>query len=95
MAAKNTIGASLKQRVGAEGIDTRQQLDFRRSRHCAKEQGYLYSRPVAAKEFATKSRHTKASLANRNGRGGLRRDRDWRMNLVIEGPAIVSYPCQT
>ncbi len=46
------IGASLKQRVVAEGIETQQQVDFLQSRHCGEGQGYFYGRPVAAEEFA-------------------------------------------
>ena len=47
------MGKSLKQRVVAEGIETRQQLAFLQSHHCAEGQGYYFSRPVAAEEFAT------------------------------------------
>jgi diguanylate cyclase (GGDEF)-like protein len=46
------MGASLKQRVVAEGIETRKQLDFLQSRDCAAGQGYYFSRPVAADAFA-------------------------------------------
>ncbi|MGZ8274647.1 MAG: putative bifunctional diguanylate cyclase/phosphodiesterase [Burkholderiaceae bacterium] len=47
------IGMSLKHRVVAEGIETSQQLAFLQSRRCAEGQGFLFSRPVAAEEFAT------------------------------------------
>ena len=47
------MGASLKQRVVAEGIETRKQLAFLQSHHCAAGQGYYFGRPVAAEEFAT------------------------------------------
>ncbi|HEY5522987.1 MAG TPA: bifunctional diguanylate cyclase/phosphodiesterase, partial [Desulfuromonadaceae bacterium] len=47
------MGISLKQRVVAEGIETQQQLAFLHSHHCAEGQGYFFSRPVAADEFAT------------------------------------------
>jgi len=46
------MGTSLKQRVVAEGIETRQQLAFLQSHHCAEGQGYYFSRPVPAVEFA-------------------------------------------
>jgi len=46
------MGASLKQRVVAEGIETRKQLAFLQSHHCAAGQGYYFGRPVAAEEFA-------------------------------------------
>jgi diguanylate cyclase (GGDEF)-like protein len=47
------MGTSLKQRVVAEGIETREQLAFLQSRHCTEGQGYYFSRPVAAEECAT------------------------------------------
>ena len=46
------MGTSLKQRVVAEGIETQQQLAFLQSHHCAEGQGYFFSRPVPAVEFA-------------------------------------------
>ena len=46
------MGTSLKQRVVAEGIETRHQLAFLQSHHCAEGQGYYFSRPVPAIEFA-------------------------------------------
>ncbi|MFO7559504.1 MAG: EAL domain-containing protein [Desulfobacterales bacterium] len=52
----NTIiamGMSLKQRVVAEGIETRKQLAFLQAHRCAEGQGYYFGRPVAAEEFAT------------------------------------------
>ena len=46
------MGKNLKQRVIAEGIETQEQLAFLQSRHCAEGQGYLFSRPLPASEFA-------------------------------------------
>jgi EAL domain-containing protein (putative c-di-GMP-specific phosphodiesterase class I) len=46
------MGKSLKMLVVAEGIETWEQLDFLQSRECAEGQGYYYSRPVPAEEFA-------------------------------------------
>jgi len=46
------IGTSLKQRVVAEGIETKQQLDFLQSHHCDEGQGYYFGRPVTAEKFA-------------------------------------------
>jgi diguanylate cyclase (GGDEF)-like protein len=45
------MGASLKQRVVAEGIETAEQLAFLQSRQCAEGQGYFFSPPVAAEAF--------------------------------------------
>jgi diguanylate cyclase (GGDEF)-like protein len=47
------IGASLKQRVVAEGIETPQQLAFLQAQQCAEGQGFFFSRPVTAEAFAT------------------------------------------
>ena len=40
----------LKLRCIAEGVETRQQLDFLRANHCEAFQGFLFSRPVTALE---------------------------------------------
>jgi diguanylate cyclase (GGDEF)-like protein/PAS domain S-box-containing protein len=47
-----TMGLSLNLRVVAEGIETRRQLEFLTDHHCPEGQGYYFSRPVAADEFA-------------------------------------------
>ena len=46
------MGMSLKQRVVAEGIETREQLAFLQSHHCAEGQGFYFSQPVVAEKFA-------------------------------------------
>ena len=46
------MGNSLKQRVIAEGIEDSGQLDFLRTHHCSEGQGFLFSRPVSAHDFA-------------------------------------------
>ncbi len=46
------MGTSLKKRVVAEGIETKQQLAFLQSRNCTEGQGFYFSRPLAADEFA-------------------------------------------
>lgn len=47
------MGVNFKQRVVAEGIETRQQLGFLQSKHCAEGQGYYFGQPLCAEEFAT------------------------------------------
>lgn len=47
------LGKNLKLRVVAEGVETSQQLTFLQSHQCAEGQGFYFSRPVAAEEFAT------------------------------------------
>jgi diguanylate cyclase (GGDEF)-like protein/PAS domain S-box-containing protein len=46
------MGKNLKQRVIAEGIETQEQLAFLQAQHCAEGQGYLFSPPLAAAQFA-------------------------------------------
>jgi diguanylate cyclase (GGDEF)-like protein/PAS domain S-box-containing protein len=46
------MGKNLKLRVIAEGIETRQQLTFLQTRHCAEGQGYIFGHPMAAAQFA-------------------------------------------
>ena len=42
------IGNSLRQRVIAEGVETREQLNFLQRNQCGEGQGYYFSRPVVA-----------------------------------------------
>ena len=46
------MGRSLMQRVIAEGVETREQLAFLKIRGCDEGQGYYFSRPVIAEQFA-------------------------------------------
>ncbi len=46
------MGMSLKKRVVAEGIETKQQLTFLQSRHCFEGQGFYFKRPLPADAFA-------------------------------------------
>jgi EAL domain-containing protein (putative c-di-GMP-specific phosphodiesterase class I) len=45
------MGASLKQRIVAEGIETIGQLEILQSCSCAEGQGFFYSPPVDPKDF--------------------------------------------
>ena len=47
-----SMGKSLKQRVIAEGVETGEQLAFLRRQHCGEGQGFHFSRPVSADDFA-------------------------------------------
>jgi diguanylate cyclase (GGDEF)-like protein len=47
VSAMINIGRSLKQRVIAEGVETRAQVDFLQRHGCGEGQGYYFSRPVA------------------------------------------------
>jgi EAL domain-containing protein (putative c-di-GMP-specific phosphodiesterase class I) len=46
------MGHSLNLRVVAEGVETEEQLDYLRRHRCDEIQGYYFSRPVPAAEFA-------------------------------------------
>jgi diguanylate cyclase (GGDEF)-like protein/PAS domain S-box-containing protein len=52
IAAVIDMGNSLKHRVIAEGVETLEQLAFLQAHGCEEGQGYYFSRPVAALQFA-------------------------------------------
>jgi diguanylate cyclase (GGDEF)-like protein/PAS domain S-box-containing protein len=47
-----SMGKSLKHRVIAEGVETHDQLAFLQAEGCGEGQGFLFSRPVVAPQFA-------------------------------------------
>ena len=47
-----SMGKSLKKRVIAEGIETKEQLESLRAWGCEEGQGYFFNRPMVADEFA-------------------------------------------
>jgi diguanylate cyclase (GGDEF)-like protein/PAS domain S-box-containing protein len=47
------MARSLNLRVIAEGVETLEELEFLRARHCDEVQGYYFSRPVPPEQFAT------------------------------------------
>lgn len=52
VSAAIAMGASLKQRTTAEGIEKPEQLIFLRTQHCDEGQGNLFSQPLAAGQFS-------------------------------------------
>ena len=46
------MGKNLQQRVIAGGVETQEQLAFLQAQGCAEGQGYLFSRPLGAAQFA-------------------------------------------
>jgi diguanylate cyclase (GGDEF)-like protein/PAS domain S-box-containing protein len=50
LSAMINIGKSLKQRVIAEGVETRAQVEFLKRHDCDEGQGYYFSRPVCAEQ---------------------------------------------
>ena len=46
------LAHSLNMAVVAEGVETQEQLQFLRSQNCEQIQGYLFSKPVSAEDFA-------------------------------------------
>jgi diguanylate cyclase (GGDEF)-like protein len=47
-----SLGRSLKLRVVAEGVETHKELEFLQAHQCDEAQGYYFSQPVPAQEFA-------------------------------------------
>jgi EAL domain-containing protein (putative c-di-GMP-specific phosphodiesterase class I) len=46
------MGNSLKKRVIAEGVELANQLTFLKARQCEEGQGFLFSRPLTAENYA-------------------------------------------
>jgi diguanylate cyclase (GGDEF)-like protein/PAS domain S-box-containing protein len=46
------MGKSLKHRVIAEGIETQEEMAYLQTQRCTEGQGYLFSRPLCAAQFA-------------------------------------------
>jgi EAL domain-containing protein (putative c-di-GMP-specific phosphodiesterase class I) len=46
------MARSLKLRVIAEGVETLEEVAFLRAYRCEETQGYYFSRPVPAQQFA-------------------------------------------
>jgi diguanylate cyclase (GGDEF)-like protein/PAS domain S-box-containing protein len=46
-----SMGNSLKKRVIAEGVETREQLDFLTAEGCEEAQGFYFNRPMVANQF--------------------------------------------
>jgi len=57
------MGKSLHMRVVAEGVETREQLDFLQEHNCPQGQGFYFSRPVPATEFGRLLEHGVAERA--------------------------------
>jgi diguanylate cyclase (GGDEF)-like protein len=47
-----SLGHSLKLKITAEGVENDAQLEFLRAHHCDEVQGYYFSKPLPAAEFA-------------------------------------------
>jgi len=59
------MAENLHLNIIAEGVETEAQLDFLRQRGCAEYQGYLFSKPVPADEFATVVRASQRAAGER------------------------------
>jgi EAL domain-containing protein (putative c-di-GMP-specific phosphodiesterase class I) len=75
-----TMARSLRMQVVAEGVETRQELDFLRSQLCDDAQGYLFSKPVPASVFV--------SVLQANFTGGLFMAGNAAKPLPVPVPAI-------
>ena len=75
-----SMGRSLGLRVVAEGVETEEELEFLKSQQCDEAQGYHFSRPVPASEFANLlsrgavSKHPNKTLRKAAGTGQPRNE---------------------
>ena len=60
-----SMGKSLKHRVIAEGVETSDQLEFLQAEDCDEGQGYYFSRPLVAQQFALRLRNPYDPALNR------------------------------
>ncbi len=78
-----SMGKSLKQGVIAEGVETAEQLAFLQAQGCNEAQGFYFSRPVAAVQFA--------KLLERSSSENLNREQP-RLPLGPGRPALTRSP---
>ena len=57
-AAVISMANSLNLKVIAEGVENEEQMSFLRAHHCDEIQGYYFSKPLEADDFAKKLRST-------------------------------------
>jgi diguanylate cyclase (GGDEF)-like protein/PAS domain S-box-containing protein len=58
------MGRNLKHRVIAEGVETREELEFLQAHQCDEAQGYYFGRPIPAGEFATLLKSRSHAMVN-------------------------------
>ena len=58
-----SMGKSLHKRVVAEGVETREQLNFLQEQSCPEGQGYYFSKPMVAGAFGQMLGHSAADAA--------------------------------
>jgi diguanylate cyclase (GGDEF)-like protein/PAS domain S-box-containing protein len=62
------MARSLKLRVIAEGVETRTEMEFLKAHHCDEAQGYYFSKPVPARQFAELLERGVGRMTARRGR---------------------------
>jgi diguanylate cyclase (GGDEF)-like protein/PAS domain S-box-containing protein len=61
------MARSLKLRVIAEGVETRTELEFLKAHQCDEAQGYYFSKPIPARQFAGLLERGMGKTATRHG----------------------------
>jgi EAL domain-containing protein (putative c-di-GMP-specific phosphodiesterase class I) len=77
------MGQSLRLRVIAEGVETVEDLAFLRRHDCDEAQGYYFSRPVPAEQFAAL---LKAEQSNCNHQAMTRMKKTKPVKRIFEAP---------
>jgi EAL domain-containing protein (putative c-di-GMP-specific phosphodiesterase class I) len=69
------MGRSLKLRVVAEGVESLEDMKFLQAQDCDEAQGFFFSAPVPAEQFAAMLRKRQFSWKLPSGRGGATEQR--------------------
>jgi len=69
------MGKSLKLRVVAEGVESLEDMKFLQAQDCDEAQGFFFSAPVPAEEFAAMLRKRQFSWKMKSGRGSATEQR--------------------
>lgn len=80
----------LEMNVVAEGVETIEQLEILKEYHCNNIQGYLFSKPVPADEFAILLKKEKIEPPRENNKNMVVKDRRKSFRIDLENPLHAS-----
>ncbi|PKG25600.1 EAL domain-containing protein [Niallia nealsonii] len=80
------LAKGLQMKVVAEGVETNEQLSFLRQQECDEIQGYLFSKPVAEKEFQSLLNKTKLKPNSQLSKMDEMVDRRYESRIILQYP---------